>query len=234
MSILKTATAIRTAVSASPSSCVKPRLQSRFIPYLPNRRQPASEFRGQPKPVAISGDIDAFTELVWNSLNEENRFPSLSVISTSLRNYGQNRQQEQIRKERQIMRTFGTKNMDATPTRNRPAFIWKTEVSFRSRIAFGKPGYINFLDAFNGWQLVSGLKKRPSLSGKPTSFKHVSPAGAAVGLPLTETQAKIYWVDDMDWKNFSPLACVPVREARGADRIIFNHRRFHRPFRYLR
>ena len=85
------------------------------------------------------------------------------------------------------------------------------------QILSGKPGYINFLDAFNGWQLVSGLKKETGLPAA-TSFKHVSPAGAAVGLPLTETQAKIYWVDDMDWKNFSPLACAYAR-ARGADRM---------------
>ena len=85
------------------------------------------------------------------------------------------------------------------------------------KVLNGKPGYINFLDAFNGWQLVSGLKKETGLPAA-TSFKHVSPAGAAVGLPLTETQAKIYWVDDMDWKNFSPLACAYAR-ARGADRM---------------
>ena len=85
------------------------------------------------------------------------------------------------------------------------------------QVLSGKPGYINFLDAFNGWQLVSGLKKETGLPAA-TSFKHVSPAGAAVGLPLTETQAKIYWVDDMDWKNFSPLACAYAR-ARGADRM---------------
>ena len=85
------------------------------------------------------------------------------------------------------------------------------------QVLSGKPGYINFLDAFNGWQLVSGLKQETGLPAA-TSFKHVSPAGAAVGLPLTETQAKIYWVDDMDWKNFSPLACAYAR-ARGADRM---------------
>ncbi len=67
----------------------------------------------------------------------------------------------------------------------------------------GKPGYINFLDAFNGWQLVSELKKATGLPAA-TSFKHVSPAGAAVGLPLTDTLAKIYWVDDGE---LSPLAC---------------------------
>ena len=81
----------------------------------------------------------------------------------------------------------------------------------------GRPGYINFLDAFNGWQLVRELKAATGLPAA-TSFKHVSPAGAAVGLPLDETLRKIYWVDDMDWKNFSPLACAYAR-ARGADRM---------------
>lgn len=85
------------------------------------------------------------------------------------------------------------------------------------KVLSGKPGYINFLDAFNGWQLVRDLKKETGLPAA-TSFKHVSPAGAAVGLPLDETLAKIYWVDDMDWKNFSPLACAYAR-ARGADRM---------------
>lgn len=79
----------------------------------------------------------------------------------------------------------------------------------------GKPGYINFLDAFNGWQLVSELKKATGLPAA-TSFKHVSPAGAAVGLPLSETLAKIYWVDDLG--GLSPLACAYAR-ARGADRM---------------
>ncbi|MGI6071278.1 MAG: phosphoribosylaminoimidazolecarboxamide formyltransferase [Blautia sp.] len=79
----------------------------------------------------------------------------------------------------------------------------------------GKPGYINFLDAFNGWQLVRELKKATGLPAA-TSFKHVSPAGAAVGLPLTETLAKIYWVDDLG--ELSPLACAYAR-ARGADRM---------------
>lgn len=79
----------------------------------------------------------------------------------------------------------------------------------------GRPGYINFLDAFNGWQLVSELKKATGLPAA-TSFKHVSPAGAAVGLPLEETLAKIYWVDDLG--ELSPLACAYAR-ARGADRM---------------
>lgn len=79
----------------------------------------------------------------------------------------------------------------------------------------GRPGYINFLDAFNGWQLVSELKKATGLPAA-TSFKHVSPAGAAVGLPLSDVEAKIYWVDDMG--DLSPLASAYAR-ARGADRM---------------
>ena len=83
------------------------------------------------------------------------------------------------------------------------------------KVLCGKPGYINFLDAFNGWQLVRELK---AASGLPAaaSFKHVSPAGAAVGLALTDTLAKIYWVDDLG--ELSPLACAYAR-ARGADRM---------------
>ena len=100
----------------------------------------------------------------------------------------------------------------------KPAKIYMADGSeLPVKILSGRPGYINFLDAFNGWQLVSNLKKATGLPAA-TSFKHVSPAGAAVGLPLTETLAKIYWVDDMDWKNFSPLACAYAR-ARGADRM---------------
>ena len=79
----------------------------------------------------------------------------------------------------------------------------------------GRPGYINFLDAFNGWQLVCDLKKATGLPAA-TSFKHVSPAGAAVGLPLSDVLAKIYWVDDLE--DLSPLACAYAR-ARGADRM---------------
>ncbi len=83
------------------------------------------------------------------------------------------------------------------------------------QVLCGRPGYINFLDAFNGWQLVRELKRA---TGKPaaTSFKHVSPAGAAVGLPLDDVLKKIYWVEDMG--ELSPLACAYAR-ARGADRM---------------
>ena len=79
----------------------------------------------------------------------------------------------------------------------------------------GRPGYINLLDAFNGWQLVRELKKATGLPAA-TSFKHVSPAGAAVGLPMDDVLKKIYWVDDLG--ELSPLACAYAR-ARGADRM---------------
>lgn len=84
------------------------------------------------------------------------------------------------------------------------------------KVLNGKPGYINFLDAFNGWQLVKELKQATGLPAA-TSFKHVSPAGAAVGLPLSEVEKKIYWVDDMEME-FTPLANAYAR-ARGADRM---------------
>ena len=93
--------------------------------------------------------------------------------------------------------------------------IYMEEGELPIQVLNGKPGYINFLDAFNGWQLVSELKKATGLPAA-TSFKHVSPAGAAVGLPLSDTLAKIYWVDDLG--ELSPLACAYAR-ARGADRM---------------
>ncbi len=98
----------------------------------------------------------------------------------------------------------------------KPAKIFlNQEKELPIQVLSGRPGYINLLDAFNGWQLVRELKKA---TGRPsaTSFKHVSPAGAAVGLPLDETLAKIYWVDDMG--ELSPLASAYAR-ARGADRM---------------
>ena len=83
------------------------------------------------------------------------------------------------------------------------------------KVLMGRPGYINFLDAFNGWQLVKELKEATGLPAA-TSFKHVSPAGAAVGLPMSDVLKKIYWVDDMG--EMSPLECAYAR-ARGADRM---------------
>ena len=80
----------------------------------------------------------------------------------------------------------------------------------------GKPGYINFLDALNAWQLVRELKEATGMPAA-TSFKHVSPAGAAIGLPLSDTLKKIYFVDDVQIP-LSPVACAYAR-ARGADRM---------------
>ena len=97
----------------------------------------------------------------------------------------------------------------------KPSKIYMNEGELPIKVLCGRPGYINFLDAFNGWQLVKELKKATGLPAA-TSFKHVSPAGAAVGLPLDETLAKIYWVDDVE--ELSPLACAYAR-ARGADRM---------------
>ncbi len=97
----------------------------------------------------------------------------------------------------------------------KPSKIYMNEGELPIKVLCGRPGYINFLDAFNGWQLVKELKKATGLPAA-TSFKHVSPAGAAVGLPLDETLAKIYWVDNAE--DLSPLACAYAR-ARGADRM---------------
>ncbi|MEY8390257.1 phosphoribosylaminoimidazolecarboxamide formyltransferase [Lachnospiraceae bacterium 45-W7] len=98
----------------------------------------------------------------------------------------------------------------------KPSRIYMEQGELPIKVLNGKPGYINFLDALNGWQLVKELKKATGLPAA-ASFKHVSPAGAAVGLPMSEVEKKIYWVDDMDME-FTPLANAYAR-ARGADRM---------------
>lgn len=97
----------------------------------------------------------------------------------------------------------------------KPAKIFMANGELPVEVLNGKPGYINFLDAFNSWQLVKELKKATGLPAA-ASFKHVSPAGAALGLPLSDTLKKIYFVDDLG--ELSPLACAYAR-ARGADRM---------------
>ncbi len=97
----------------------------------------------------------------------------------------------------------------------KPSRIFMENGELPIEVLNGKPGYINFMDASNGWQLVKELKKATGLPAA-TSFKHVSPAGAAVGLPLSDTLKKIYWVDDLG--ELTPLACAYAR-ARGADRM---------------
>ncbi len=101
------------------------------------------------------------------------------------------------------------------PNQKPSSIFMKDGSSLPVQVLNGKPGYINFLDAFNGWQLVKELKAATGLPAA-ASFKHVSPAGVAVGLPLSDTLAKIYWVDDLG--ELSPLACAYAR-ARGADRM---------------
>ena len=100
-------------------------------------------------------------------------------------------------------------------TNQKPSRIFVEDGDLPIEVLNGKPGYINFMDAFNGWQLVKELKEATGLPAA-TSFKHVSPAGAAVGLPLSEVERKIYWVDDLG--DLSPLASAYAR-ARGADRM---------------
>lgn len=97
----------------------------------------------------------------------------------------------------------------------KPSRIFVENGQLPIEVLNGKPGYINFMDAFNGWQLVKELKEATGLPAA-TSFKHVSPAGAAVGVPLTDVERKIYWVDEN--AELSPLACAYAR-ARGADRM---------------
>lgn len=97
----------------------------------------------------------------------------------------------------------------------KPSRIFVENGELPIEVLNGRPGYINFMDAFNGWQLVKELREATGLPAA-TSFKHVSPAGAAVGLPLSDVERKIYWVDDQG--DMSPLACAYAR-ARGADRM---------------
>ena len=99
----------------------------------------------------------------------------------------------------------------------KPSRIFMTEGELPIEVINGRPGYINFLDALNAWQLVKELKQATGLPAA-ASFKHVSPAGAAVGLPLSDTLKKIYFVDDIEGLDDSPVACAYAR-ARGADRM---------------
>ena len=124
------------------------------------------------------------------------------------------RQSRKSGKENEIMKEIELK-YGCNPNQ-KPSRIYMEDGSdLPVTVLNGRPGYINFLDAFNGWQLVKELKAATGLPAA-TSFKHVSPAGAAVGLALDETLAKIYWVEDLG--ELSPLACAYAR-ARGADRM---------------
>ena len=188
--------------------------EGHFIHTYMGDGNPLPSFEGEPKLVAIPDEIDEFTGLLWESLNEENKVSLfvryINIADGTCETRKINKRGRSTMKELQLK--YGC-NPNQKPSR-----IYMNDGSeLPIKVLSGKPGYINFLDAFNGWQLVSNLKQATGLAAA-TSFKHVSPAGAAVGLPLSETLAKIYWVDDMDWKNFSPIACAYAR-ARGADRM---------------
>lgn len=99
---------------------------------------------------------------------------------------------------------------------SKPSRIYMEQGELPIEVLNGRPGYINFLDALNSWQLVKELKAATGLPAA-ASFKHVSPAGAAIGLPLSDTLKKIYFVDDIDFE-LTPLASAYAR-ARGADRM---------------
>ena len=193
--------------------------EGHFIHTYMHDGNPLPSFEGEPKLVSIQNDIDEFKDSLWESLNEENkvslfvRFIDIETGKYETRIVNKNKYE--VRREK-IMKELALK-YGCNPNQ-KPSRIYMANGSeLPIQVLSGKPGYINFLDAFNGWQLVRDLKKATGLPAA-TSFKHVSPAGAAVGLPLTETLAKIYWVNDMDWKNFSPIACAYAR-ARGADRM---------------
>ena len=120
-------------------------------------------------------------------------------------------EKENIAKMKELALKYGC-NPNQKPSR-----IFMTEGELPIEVINGRPGYINFLDAFNAWQLVKELKAATGLPAA-ASFKHVSPAGAAVGLPLSDTLKKIYFVDDVKELDESPIACAYAR-ARGADRM---------------
>lgn len=117
---------------------------------------------------------------------------------------------EEIKMEKEMLLKYG-----CNPNQKPSKVFMKNGEELPIEVLNGKPGYINLLDAFNGWQLVKELKKATGMCAA-TSFKHVSPAGAAIGRPLSDTLKKIYWVDDLG--ELSPLACAYAR-ARGADRM---------------
>ena len=171
--------------------------EGHFIHTYMGDGNPLPSFEGEPTLVGISGDIDAFTDLVWENLNADNKV-SLFVRYIDI-----------------VTGNYVTRIINKNPNQ-KPSKIYMEEGELPIKVLSGRPGYINFLDAFNGWQLVSELKKATGLPAA-TSFKHVSPAGAAVGMPLSDVERKIYWVDDMDIE-FTPLANAYAR-ARGADRM---------------
>ena len=133
------------------------------------------------------------------------------VFRSLIRTFAGGIKQSQIDKMKELALKYGC-NPNQKPSR-----ILMTEGELPIEVLNGRPGYINFLDALNSWQLVKEMKAATGLPSA-ASFKHVSPAGAAVGLPLSDTLKKIYFVDDVKGLDDSPVACAYAR-ARGADRM---------------
>ena len=177
--------------------------------------EPLPSFEGEPKLVAIPDDMDAFTDMLWNSLNEDNK------VSLFVRyiNIADGTFKTRIVNKKQIRRIYQMNELQLKYGCNpnqKPSRIYMTDGSeLPITVLSGRPGYINFLDAFNGWQLVRELKKATGLPAA-TSFKHVSPAGAAVGLPMEDVLKKIYWVDDMGELS-PPGLCLRESQRRGPD-----------------
>lgn len=194
--------------------------EGHFIHTYMHDGNPLPSFEGEPKLVEIPDDIDAFTELLWSSLNEDNkvslftRYIDIATGKYETRIVNKINKKSSVLRKEKIMKELALK-YGCNPNQKPSRIYMDDDRDLPIEVLSGRPGYINFLDAFNGWQLVRELKAATGLPAA-TSFKHVSPAGAAVGLPLDETLRKIYWVDDMG--ELSPLACAYAR-ARGADRM---------------
>ncbi len=187
--------------------------QGHFIHTYMGDGNPLPSFEGEPEQVSITRQTpQEFAQLLWNSLNEDNKV-SLFVryIDRRPAELGERHPQQAL---------IGGMNMTELELKygcnpnQKPARIFMETGELPIRVLNGKPGYINFLDAFNSWQLVKELKPATGLPAA-ASFKHVSPAGAAVGTPLTDVERQIYFAQDME---LSPIACAYVK-ARGADRL---------------
>lgn len=190
----------------------------RFIHTYMSDGNPLPSFEGEPTLVEIGNDdIDTFAEKIWNSLNEDNKV-SLFVryidiasnkAESRIINKTSNLFSERMNPMNELALKYGC-NPNQKPSR----IFMQDGKDLPVEVLNGKPGYINFLDAFNSWQLVKELKAATGLPAA-ASFKHVSPAGAAVATELSDTLKKIYFVDDLE---LSPIASAYAM-ARGADRM---------------
>ena len=207
--------------------------EGRFIHTYRCDGSPIPSFSGEPEKVKLSGDIDTFTNMLWNSLNESEQGVAVRAGDRAENRQVQNAHREQIRKSVTAVRaerSFDMKELELKYGCNpnqKPARIFMAQGELPVQVLNGRPGYINFLDALNSWQLVKELKEATGLPAA-ASFKHVSPAGAALGLPLTDAMKKMYFVEGL---QLSPLACAYARPRCGQDVLL---RRLDCPFRRMR